>query len=580
MSNGLPTIVEPYPGDETPDLRAILKEVKQALPGHEHALVHARELQDWYDGDSEKYIAFKPSEDALSWLTRPKRVSFITRQAVNKLCSHLYKPGPRHRRITSDEAVDAWYNRVAQDIQLNGLMQQADRLATLHGLVMIGVYPTGNPGRPINYHLFPRQDFVYWASPDDPRVPTAVCTITKTSADRNTIRYRLWTRTHYYTFFKGKTWGYTPGGWTVARFDPGSSGPHPYGTLPFAFVTHALPTTELHTKGLGHLLAKINRALNIDKSNLALWVHHYARPLGFVSGVGPEWRPRFIDGGFVTLAVRSDSSESAPIVPEAKYLESSIDIAALREYIRGEANEALKELDIPISIEASSDGGGGGGAKMASGVAIAASDADLITYAKGRQPLYELHETRLLSLVCRIAASAGASAGVSPELLSAVAADPSLRLAWPEVSIDLPGPDRDNADTFELVNDLTDPIELLMRRQGLTEPEAIEQYRAIQRRKQIAAALAADPMAEVEMPADEQVDDVDERPDGQGENAEGDATPDMGIGENGPSPQTAPVNDVQPNVSVTVAVDPQFPIPAAPLILPATPGYGSWGTES
>src|SRR3954454_10177119 len=152
---------EPFHGDETPDIRTILKEVKQGCAPHERALCKARELQDWYDGDSEKYIAFKPAEDALSWLTRPKRVSFITRQAVNKLTSHLYKPGPRHRRITADPDVEAWYARVAQDIQLNGVMRQAARLATLHGLCCIGVYPTGNTGRPINYHLFPRQDFVF-----------------------------------------------------------------------------------------------------------------------------------------------------------------------------------------------------------------------------------------------------------------------------------------------------------------------------------------------------------------------------------------------------------------------------------
>ena len=490
MPSYLPNTVDPYPGDDTSDLRSILKEVKQGCPSHERCLVKARELQDWYDGDSEKYVAFRPAEDALSWLTRPKRVSFITRQAVNKLTSHLYKPGPRHRRITADATVDVWYNRVAQDIQLNGLMQQADRLATLHGLVMIGVYPTGNPARPINYHLFPRHDFVFWASADDPRLATAVCTITKSGAD--TIRYRLWTKTHYYTFFKGKTWGYTPGGWNVARFDPAQSGPHPYGVLPFAFVTHELPTTELETKGLGHLLTKINRALNIDKSNLALWVHHYARPLGFVTGVGPEWRPRFIEGGFVPLVVRHDSTEDAPVVPEAKYLESNIDISAIREYIRGEANDALRELDIPVSIEAQADGQGG--AKMASGVSIAAQDADLITYAKGRQPLFELHETHLAQLVCQIGACPVAGLPSLEGVLRAFADDPSLRVAWPEVSIDLPGQDRDNADRFELQYSLTDPIELLMRRQGLTEEEAIEQFRAIQRRTgRSQAMLAADP---------------------------------------------------------------------------------------
>jgi len=300
--------------------------------------------------------------------------------------------------------------------------------------------------------------------------------------------------------------------------------------------------------------------------------------LGFVTGVGPEWRPRFIDGGFVPLVVRHDSTEDTPVVPEAKYLESNIDISAIREYIRGEANDALKDLDIPVSIEAQSDGQGG--ARAASGISIAAQDADLITYAKGRQPLFELHETRLAQLVCQIGACPVAGLPAIEGVLQAFAADPSLRVAWPEVSIDLPGPYRDNADTFELSYGLTDPIELLMRRQGLTEEEAIGQYRAIQRRKSIAATLAADPNAEIEAAPDDQcleLPDTADKGEMDGANA------DMGVqgGFQGPSPLTGgEVNQVQPNLSVTVAVNPQQPIPAAPLILPATPGYGSWGTES
>jgi hypothetical protein len=563
-------------GDTTEDLHSILKEIKQGCPAHERHLVKARELQDWYDGDSEKYLAFRPAEDALSWLTRPKRVSFITRQAINKLTSHLYKPGPRHRRITADATVDAWYNRVAQDIQLNGLMQHADRLASLHGLCAIGIYPTGNPARPINYHFFPRYDFVFWCSSDDPRVPTAVCTITKSGPE--TIRYRLWTSTHYYTFFKGKSWGYQPGGWNVARFDPASSGPHPYGVLPFVFITHELPTADLEGgKGLGHLLQKINRAVNVDKSNLALWVHHYARPLGFVSGVGPEWRPRFIEGGFVPLVVRRDSTEDGLIVPDVKYLESNLDIGAIRGYITAEANQALAELDVPLTVQIDADGGGG--AKLASGVSIAAQDADLITYAKRRQPLFELHETRLAQLICRIGACPAAGLPGLALALTAVADDPSLRVSWPEPSIDIPGPDRDQADTFELTYNLTDPIELLMRRQGLTEGEAIDQYRAIQRRKQIAAALQADPSAAVPVPADDQAPEFDD--DGDVIGVDGGENADMGIQRpTDGTPQVGGAGSVESIVSATVAVDPQMPIPAAPLILPATPGYGSWGTES
>lgn len=343
--------VQPFPGDETPGLDAILTDVKQGCAAHERELVAARELQDWYDGDSEKYVAFRPAEDVLSWLTRPKRVSFITRQACSKLTSYLYKPGPRKRRITSDDTADAWYARVCQDIQLNGVMRHADLLAHLHGLCLLGIYTTGIAARPINYHLYPRFEFVLWTSDDDPRVPVAVCTITRSKTAKDRVRFRLWTATHYYTFYKVKIWGYTPSGTAVAKFDPSQSGPHPYGVLPFVPITHELPTTDLHSKGLGHLLAKINRAANIDKSNLALWVHHYGRPLGFVSGVGPEWRPRFIEGGFVPLVARQSSTEDAPILPEARYLESNLDIASIREYVLGECNTALAEADIPIQID-------------------------------------------------------------------------------------------------------------------------------------------------------------------------------------------------------------------------------------
>lgn len=569
--------VRPFPGDETPDLDAILAECKQGLPAHEKILVKSHELLDWYHGDSEKYVSFRPAEDALSWLTRPKRISFITRQAVNKLTGYLYKPGPRARRFAVDPDVSAWYERVGKDIHLNGVMQKADCLATLHGICAIGVFSTGDPRRPINYHLFPRTDFALWTSPDDPRVAVAVCTITKVRHD--TIRYRLFTKTHYYTFYKGKSWGYTPGGWNVARYAPEGSGPHPYGVLPFAFITHELPTTELETKGLGYLLAKVNRALNIDKSNLAHWVHHYARPLGFVSGVGPEWRPRFVEGGFVPLVIRHDSTEDAPVVPEAKYLESSFDIAAVRNYIIGEANMALAELGVPLTIEAQSDGGGGVMAK--SGIAISALNSSLLTYAKDRQPLFDLHETNLARLICRVGASPTLDGVVltdlAPQLL-VVSEDPQLRVAWPEPSIDMPGADRDAADNFELTYELTDPIELLMRRQGLTEDEAIEHFRQIQWRKQVAVLLQDDPTAEIAPIAEEETGALafpDNVMDGAG--APG-AVGDMGIPADTDRTAEKPLDQVAPNVSVTVAVAPNEPIPAAPLLLPNTP-VGTWGTE-
>jgi hypothetical protein len=183
-------------------------------------------------------------------------------------------------------------------------------------------------------------------------------------------------------------------------------------------------------------------------------------------------------------------------------------------------------------------------------------------------------------LVCRIGACPVAGQASLAGALAAVADDPSLRVAWPEVSLDLPGPDRDQADTFELDRGLTDPIELLMRRQGLTEEEAIEAFRATCRRRAIAALLTNDPEVAVLPVANDQA--AKRENDGDATSLSGGENVDMGVAVSSDSPRRKPptFNEQQPSVSVTVAVDPQMPIPAAPLILPATPGYGSWGTES
>lgn len=589
----VPNVPRPFKEDITPNLEAILREVKHGCAHHESVISKARELTNWYEGDSERYLPMRPSEDSLSWITRPHRISFITRKVIDRLTSHLYKPGPRQRSMPRLPLAGAWYQKVVQDIHLSAVMHEADILATLHGMCAIGIYSTGSRNKPINYHLYPRQDFAFWTSPDDPRVAVAVCTITKMTND-DTTRYRVFTSSHFYTFYKGKSWGYRPGGWGTARFDDKSSGSHNYGALPFVFITHKIPTTSLETRGIGYLVAKINRALNTDKSNLAHWVHHYARPLGFVSGVGPEWRPKFTDGGFVPLVVRTDSTEANPVVPRAEYLESSFDVASVREYIIGEANQALDELGVPVTITTN---GGESSANGMSGLGIAAMDADLITYAKGRKPLFELHESRIAALACGIGARAlsGVLSGGSEEdanlafELGVAAADPSLRVSWPSIQIDLPGQERDIADGWELDRMITDPIEVLMHRQGYDEGEAIKAYISTRRRRKLVEDLEADPsidpavsLAEGGMSTDDALSLIDgsvedQSPPERTEDEEGNEilTPDMGIEEE-PRPDV-PANDAAvPNLTLSVGIMPNEPIPSGHVLDP----FGKGGTES
>ena len=120
MPSYLPNTVDPYPGDDTSDLQSDPQgsQARLSFPRAVRPSGPAK-LQDRAGRGFRKIrrISAPPRTGVVPGSPGP-RASFITRQAVDKLTSHLYKPGPRHRRITSDATLDAWYNRVAQDIQL------------------------------------------------------------------------------------------------------------------------------------------------------------------------------------------------------------------------------------------------------------------------------------------------------------------------------------------------------------------------------------------------------------------------------------------------------------------------------
>jgi len=144
---------------------------------------------------AKKYVAFRPAEDA-TVLADPAQTGLVHHPTGRQqLTSHLYKPGPRHRRVTAEPTVDAWYHRVAQDIQLKRPDAAGRPLATPARALRDRRLSHGPAGpRADQLSPVPRQDFVFWASPDDPRVATAVCTITCVGPD--TTRYRVWTASH------------------------------------------------------------------------------------------------------------------------------------------------------------------------------------------------------------------------------------------------------------------------------------------------------------------------------------------------------------------------------------------------
>ena len=55
---------------------------------------------------------------------------------------------------------------------------------------------------------------------------------------------------------------------------------------------------------------------------------------------------------------------------------------------------------------------------------------------------------------------------------------------------------------------------------------------------------------------------------------------DMGVvGGSQPSGKVQPAQAIVPQVTLATPITPDTEIPAAPLLVPATPGFGNWGTE-
>ena len=120
-------------------------------------------------------------------------------------------------------------------------------------------------------------------------------------------------------------------------------------------------------------------------------------------------------------------------MPSAEYLQSDLQIEAIQAWIRSTANSALAEIGVPLTVAFQTSGDGGTTAR--SGVSIAAMDADLIAYTKARQPLFDIHEEALASLLLAIGASPPALQGTLALALADAAQDPQLRVLWGRVRV-------------------------------------------------------------------------------------------------------------------------------------------------
>jgi hypothetical protein len=443
------------------NLKRYVDEILAGLPNEQTELHCAIENQAWFDLDAERYIPQREAETAFDYAGRSKREAGITREVIDILCEHLYSPGPT--RTFDNAAGQEFLDKVYTDNIFDALMQEADELATLNDVAAIQVDAGAGvfAEKPITLHLWGRDQFVAWTSPNDARRVEAVCTIDRYDL---TTTYKLWTDTEVLVFETKKAEG-TAGG-RVAEFK--YSLKHDYGTLPFEFVHYRLPARRFRTPGLGTFVRRADVRCADRLSRLDESINKHLNPLPIAENVPIDWSPIVEPQRFIRVkgaGVQIGSSGGYEGTPAAKlyYLQATIDVAGAWDDLVKYLNQIFEACRVPLTAVRLEQSG------TASGIAIIAEQAPLLTRARKRRLPFTVYET---CIARKILTCAGNHYG-KPALLEA-AATGKLSLGWGEINVPIRSADLDELDKNDLELGLKSRTQLIMQRYGCDRPAARE----------------------------------------------------------------------------------------------------------
>ncbi|MHC5536652.1 hypothetical protein ACYOEI_00075 [Singulisphaera rosea] len=405
------------------------------------------------------------------------RSSYIFNFIVRQLTKDLYKTSPT-RTILGHPVATAWLENVYKDQAMFAKWQAADRLSTVAQVAAFQVSGSPNPTTPIKIHLWDSSQFAVWTDPDDPLNPAAVATIDSYDCQR---RYTLWTVDEVRTYITDKLApGQTSGG-TAPRLM--STIPNPYrvktaqretGIIPFSFVHWDYPSVKFWTESPGCLLAEINDNINTRLTQLADQVRYIGAPIGYSKNTIAGWSPKapHLPGEFIQLAASADTfDKNAP--PEIGFLEADLAfVKAAWDDIENLVNHTLETMGVPqsaVRFIASA---------ARSGESIKAEQLPLLMWAQSRQPSFAHYERDLARLVLQVATSHLANHKVPNPDLETALREFDLNVRWQPLFTD--GESRNREDDWDLANQLTSRVQILMRRYSMSREDALAHLKQVE----------------------------------------------------------------------------------------------------
>jgi hypothetical protein len=475
---------------------AIDKEIREGLKNEQPRLDRARTVRDFYEGNFQPYQEDYPHRLGVHNEDLVRRSIPFVRSIINAKIRRHYMSNPV-RKIKDNPDATGYLEMLYNKGRINPKLKAALKFAALGGVSAIQV-ELNQPGmsldgqvnqeqsqatlslaRPaVNFRLWAPDEFCVWCSPDEPLTPWAVATIDRYD---NQTRCRLWTP-ETFAVYRTKKWDGSTNTRGTRTFEPVSVEDNFLGLVPFAFLWWEAPTKEFWGWAPGPELMRINDHANARLTKIAddtLWT----RPILFGRNIADTFKipDRYVAGDVVKLPglhdIIGDGIEGPSI--EATVADLSY-LAADRE-----------ELDTFLDLEGEMHGVPAEAWRnksnaATSGVAIISEQLPIIEECEARQELLEETE-RDLALVTLMTVNAWL--GNVPAITQAIN-DFELSIDWPPLTKNRPGPDFDQHLQFEMVNEISGPVQVYMQMTGATEEEALEHFEQKARQAAYLAQIA------------------------------------------------------------------------------------------
>jgi len=500
-----------YSTSTTPaNYAAIDKEIQKGLENESPRLELARLCRDFYEGNFAPYATDYPRRLGVHNEELINRAIPFARSIIDAMIRRHYMSNPK-RVIAEQPDATAYLEKLYSQGRVNPKLKDALKYAALGGTCAIQLelnQPNNQEQsqatlamlRPaIGYRIWAADEFCVWCSPDEPLTPWAVAVIDRYD---NQSRCRLWTP-ETMSVYTSKKWDQTTATRGTRSFAKQSEEANFLGMVPFAFLWWQSPTKDFWSWCPGPELVKINDHANARLTKIAddtFWT----RPITYSRNVSETFKlpDRYVAGDIVKLVgIHETIGDGA----EGPSLETTI---ADLSYLAQDRDELDKYLDlqgelfgVPSEAWRSKSNG------ATSGVAIISEQLPIIEACEARQELL-MDTERDLALISLMMVNnwLGPAAG-----MEAAINDFQFSIEWPPLTKNRPGPDYDQHLQFELVNDLSGPVQIYMEMKSATEDEAMEHFEKKAEHAEFLAQLAG-PVAMTGQPTepDQPIENPDE----------------------------------------------------------------------